>query len=114
MQAYGQAATAAIKQILNGRNIKIKILTHDKYGRAVALVYADGINVNELMVKAGYAWVYRKHCKDSFCNDWLRHEKKAKQSKFALWKDSNPEPPWEWIHKKHPSPPQATRRKVNE
>lgn len=97
-QAYGQAATAAIKQILTGRDIKIEIIDHDRYGRAVAMVYADGKNVNEIMVKGGYAWVYRKYCKDSFCNDWLEHEKQAKQSKRALWKDSNPEPPWEWRH----------------
>jgi len=95
-QAYGQAATAAIKQILTGRDIKIKTLDHDRYGRAVAMVYADGKNVNEIMVKGGYAWVYRKYCKNAFCNDWLQHEKKAKQSRRALWQDGNAQPPWEW------------------
>ena len=99
-QAYGQAATAAIKQILTGRDIKIKTMTKDKYGRSVAMVYADGKNVNEIMVKAGYAWVYRKYCKDDFCNDWLKYEKQAKKTNRALWQDGNPEPPWEWRHRK--------------
>ncbi len=64
------------------------------------MVYADGKNVNEIMIKGGYAWVYRKYCKEEFCNDWLKYEEQAKRSKRALWKDSNPEPPWEWRHKK--------------
>jgi len=95
-QAYGQSATAGIKEILTGRKIQIKIITYDRYGRAVAMVYADRKNVNEIMVKAGLAWVYRKYCKDDFCNDWLKLEKEAKSKNWRLWKDADPTPPWLW------------------
>jgi len=98
-QAYGKVATAGIKELLAGRNIQIKIITHDRFGRAVAMVYADRKNVNEIMIKAGLAWVYRKYCKDDFCNDWLQLEKEAKLKNWRLWKDADPTPPWMWRKK---------------
>ncbi|MFA5905169.1 MAG: thermonuclease family protein [Desulfobacula sp.] len=98
-QAYGQAATAAIKQILTDREINIKIMDVDRYGRSVAIVYADGKSANEIMVKAGYAWVYPQYCKMQVCRDWKGYEGDAKGLKMALWEDTNPEPPWDWRKK---------------
>lgn len=98
-QAYGQAATAAIKQILTGRKIKIEIIDVDRYGRSVAIVYADGKSANEIMVKGGYAWVYPQYCKMQVCAEWKGYEGEAKGLKMALWKDGNPDPPWEWRKK---------------
>ncbi len=57
---------------------------------------AESVNVNQELIKAGLAWQYRKYCKASFCNEWLKLEGKAKSAKVGLWSDKDPVPPWEW------------------
>ena len=56
----------------------------------------NGVNVNQSLIKAGYAWQYRKYCKESFCNDWIRLENQARNSKLGLWADKHPEAPWDY------------------
>jgi len=99
-QSYGRAAQTALKQIIAGRKITIKTVDHDRYGRSVALVYADGMNVNEIMASSGYAWIYPQYCKASFCEEWRGKEIIARNNKNGLWQDVHPTPPWEWRRKK--------------
>lgn len=99
-QSFGKAAQQALKQILTGREISIKVLDRDRYGRLVALVFADGANVNEAMVSSGYAWTYPQYCKQSFCNDWRQNQRVAQSTRKGLWQEVEPIPPWEWRHKK--------------
>jgi micrococcal nuclease len=65
-------------------------------GRTVGVVQVGGINVNEEIIRAGYAWQYRKYCKEGFCDDWLKVEGKARNAKVGLWGDSDPVAPWDW------------------
>lgn len=95
-QAYGQNAKVALAEILKGRSIKIKPKDIDRYGRIVAVVYADGYNANELLIRAGYAWTYRQYCKDSFCSQWLNYEKQARNAREGLWSAAAYEAPWIW------------------
>jgi endonuclease YncB( thermonuclease family) len=81
--------------------------SHQPSGRAarknlapVAIVRNPGICLNEKMVGAGYAWVYRNFCRKSFCRDWLELEEEAKRSGKGLWHNPAPVPPWEWRRKK--------------
>ena len=71
--------------------------------RTVAIITVDGVNVNETLVKVGYAWVYRKYWKQDFCNDWLKLEEQAKNARIGLWSD--PKPSWGWrkTSKQYPS-----------
>lgn len=95
-QPFGQAAKKATAQLTAGKIVDVDETDTDKYGRTVAIVTADSVNVNRTLVKNGYAWVYRKYCKQDFCNDWLDLEEKAKTARLGLWRDTNPEPPWDW------------------
>lgn len=97
-QAYGQKAKDFTASMVAGRQISVEPKDTDRYGRTVALVFVDGINLNQQIVKQGYGWVYRQYCKGSFCNDWLRLEAAARESKKGLWADSHPVPPWEYRH----------------
>ncbi len=54
-------ATAALKELLPyGAVVKVKTDRpyNDKYGRWLAVVHADGVNVNDKMVADGFAKVY--------------------------------------------------------
>ena len=80
---------------VNGKSQRKQLFVH----RLVALTYltkVEGKNLNEELVKFGYAWVYRKYCDRSFCKDWLEFEKTASENKIGLWADKSPLPPWEW------------------
>ena len=68
----------------------------DRYGRTVGIVTVGGININQSLLSADYAWQYRKYCKASFCKDWLPVEKHTQDSKVGLWRDSVPVSPWQW------------------
>ena len=97
-QAFGQSA----RNFTGGKAAKGEIRaepitkTKDNDGRIVAIVFVNGINLNEQIVSQGFGWVYRQYCKESFCADWLKLEADAKASHKGLWADAKPTPPWEY------------------
>ena len=97
-QAFGNKAEALTNSLVRGRTIEVMPQTVDRYGRTVALVYVDGQSLNELLIRNGYAWVYQKYCKDSFCSEWSRLEEQARSQKKGMWQDPHIVPPWEWRH----------------
>lgn len=96
-QRGGVEATEFARELLLFAPVSLSVVTQDQYGRSVALVrLADGRIVNEELVKAGHAWVYRTYCREAFCAAWLAHEYRAKKQALGLWKEKNPMPPWRW------------------
>lgn len=95
-QAFGNKAKAVTGSMLRGRVVEITPMTTDRYGRTVAQVYVDGQSLNESLVRSGYAWVYRKYCKEAFCADWLALEDTARNHKKGMWRDPHIIPPWEY------------------
>lgn len=90
----GEAKMFASRRLL-WKEIELRTLDVDQYGRQVVLAYRDGKCINEQMVEAGYAWVYRSYCKESFCGKWTVLEKQARGKRVGLWKQNNPTPPWQ-------------------
>lgn len=62
----------------------------DRYGRTVAVVWCDGIEVNRMQAQEGMAWIYPKYNKDP------KLQKIAKAEKRGLWTDPALVPPWKW------------------
>ena len=50
-----QAAKDYLASLMNGRNLSMRRVGKDNYGRTLAVVYADGINLSCAMVSAGHA-----------------------------------------------------------
>ena len=99
-QPYGKAAGKHLASLIAGAMVEVESVTTDRYGRTVGIVWDGEINVNQQMVTAGYAWVYRKYCDRPFCTKWITLEDKARSSRIGLWQESNPMPPWEWRRRK--------------
>ena len=95
-QDFGQKATDLTSTLVAGRNIEVQQKDRDRYGRTVGLVSVDGQSLNELIIKNGYAWVYRQYCKESFCSTWIQAEEAARQQKKGIWSSPVVIPPWEW------------------
>lgn len=97
-QAFGNKAKKFTNAKVRGKVVEVDPVVTDRYGRTVAMIYVGKENLNESLVRAGYAWVYRKYCKDWYCSRWLEYEKQARAKKLGLWADPHPMPPWEWRH----------------
>jgi endonuclease YncB( thermonuclease family) len=95
-QAFGRKAKQFTSEMVFGKTVDVDAIDTDKYGRTVAMVRIDGKNLSEEIVKAGYAWVYRKHCTAQTCSDWIDHEHDARLKEVGLWAESVPIPPWEY------------------
>ena len=99
-QAFGKKAKQFTSSMVYGKTVDIEAKDIDRYGRTVGMVYVNGESLNEALVNNGYAWVYRKYCKEVFCNDWISLESAARYGKIGLWSAPNPIPPWDFRHKK--------------
>ncbi len=95
-QTFGQSAKNFTGAMASKGEIRVEPINKDQQGKIVALVFVNGINLNEQIVSQGFGWVYRQYCKESYCADWLKLESNAKTSQKGLWADANPTPPWEY------------------
>lgn len=99
-QAFGQAAKRKLSKLVYQKNVELKTDGQDKYGRTLAEVFIGGENINKEMVRAGYAWAFRKHLKD---NEYLQLEEYARNHSLGLWSEPYPIYPSEYRHGKQAS-----------
>ena len=92
-QAYGEKSRHCLEDMLFNKKISYAIEDKDKYGRIVATIYADNVNVNYEMIKKGCAWSYFQYSK-SLRNEFAQF--KAKYGRIGLWAQDNPQAPWEY------------------
>ena len=102
-QAFGRKAKQFTANLVWKKQVQVKPVAIDRYGRTIALVYFDKQKcLNRELVASGYAWVYRRYCKSwRLCSRWLQAEKEARKSRLGLWRDPNPTPPWIWRRNRH-------------
>ena len=90
-QPHGAEATAALGWLVSGKQVALQVVTQDRYERLVALVFVNGVNINEQLVKDGHAWAYRYFLQD---RDYCRWEDAARHNHRGLWAL----PSKEWIY----------------
>lgn len=94
-QEYGQASKAALESVIRGKNVKVKVIDTDRYGRSVGELWVgDTLDVNLWMVKNGHAWWYEAYGKKR--PDLGTAQQKARSARLGLWNNESPEAPWEW------------------
>ena len=95
-QDFGTKAKQYTSKMVFGKTIKVVPKDTDRYGRVVGVVYIDDRCLNEELIEAGLAWVYRKYCRAGFCGQWLQMESDARFTMEGLWVHPNPVPPWDF------------------
>ena len=96
-QTGGPEATAFTRDRAFLGEVELTILDTDQYGRKVAIVrLPDGTLLNEELLRAGHAWVYRNYCREAICATWLLMEEEARRARRGLWQEATPQAPWEW------------------
>ena len=98
-QNFGLVAKEYMASLVAGRNVDVDPKDTDRSKRTIALVFVNGYCVNELMIKNGYAWVYRPNCVEIFCSGWINNEELARSGGVGMWNDPYIVPPWEFKHR---------------
>ncbi|WP_312146033.1 MULTISPECIES: thermonuclease family protein [Stutzerimonas stutzeri subgroup] len=94
-QPYGQKAKQALADLTFRKRVTADIESVDRYGRSIARISVNGVDVNRALVKAGAAWVYRAYNRDK---SLLQVEAEARKAKRGLWAlpESERVAPWDW------------------
>jgi endonuclease YncB( thermonuclease family) len=74
-QAHGPEARDALRELVQGRAVSLKGVGRDTYGRLLATITLEGLDVNRRMVAEGHAWSSR-HKWDQ--GPYVKQERQAK------------------------------------
>lgn len=58
-----KAARDHLRGLVVGKKVEIRRITEDRYGRTVAELFVDGVNVGQELVRSGYAKIYQKYAR---------------------------------------------------
>lgn len=92
-QAFGQKAKQALSERVFGKEVTVRVVDRDRYGRTVGDVYTGTNWINKAMIETGMAWHYVQFSKSA---ELTAAEKTAREQRLGLWADKEPVPPWEW------------------
>jgi endonuclease YncB( thermonuclease family) len=93
-QPFGERARQFTARLPSGHEVTVRVTGRDRYGRFLAeVLLPDGRSLNQELVRAGYAWWYRRYANDVALEEL---EAQARLTHVGLWADPHPVPPWEW------------------
>lgn len=98
-QPFGESSRRSLSGMVLGKKVNVISQAVDQYGRMVAHISVNNLDVNAEQIRRGMAWEY-SHFHSNHALIALQEE--ARQAPRGLWAQSNPTPPWEW-RKLHPS-----------
>ena len=97
-QEYGVASRRSLSGMVQGKQVQVVSQAVDQYGRTVAHLHINGLDVNAEQIRRGMAWEY-SHFHSNRALIALQQE--ARQAARGLWARGDPTPPWDW-RKQHP------------
>ena len=86
---YGKESKIFLTQLLSGEEVRLEydVDPTDRYGRVLAYVYLkDGTFVNAELVRQGYAMVLTVPPNVKFAEQFVRHQRSARDEKRGLWR----------------------------
>jgi len=95
-QPFGSQAKRVLMFKLLGKEVVAEVQDRDQYGRAVAVLQLAGMDINAEMVAEGMAWAYRQYLGGPYASRYIALEEQARRQHRGLWRDTNPQPPWEF------------------
>lgn len=93
-QPYGEEATTYLKQLVEGKKVRVEIYGSDRYHRLLAALFPAEFegrryhtqNINRAMIEAGLAEVYRGPSSgDPYKAQYQTAEDTARQAKKGMW-----------------------------
>jgi endonuclease YncB( thermonuclease family) len=103
-QPQGKLSTTTLNNFIPiGTNVEINVIDTDQYGRTIAEVLKNKVNINQSMLKKGQAIIYHEYlsnCPDG--NAYIEAEALAKDQELGVWNDSNFITPKNWRNGSRP------------
>ena len=90
---FYKKAKKYLSDLCFGKIVRLEIRATDIHGRKIAFSYLeDGTELSHEMVKAGFAWHFKKYNSDE---DLAQLEIEAQNAKIGIWSMNNPMTPWD-------------------
>lgn len=96
-QPFGHESKNHLTQLVLGKEVKcVKIKTNERWGRTVCILVKDGVNINEQMVKDGFAFDYRSYSHKIFQSQ----ERRAREQGLGIWVNGGEGGELPWAYRK--------------
>ena len=103
-QAFADRSRRHLRGLLDKQSLRIRVAKTDRFGRIVGEVYvvnADGsaTDAGFAQIAAGLAWYFGRYADDlpaALRDRYAQAEGRARETGAGLWRDPQPEPPWEF------------------
>ena len=92
-QPFFQRAKQLTSRFVFGKVARVEVRDVDQYGRLVARVYVDELDLSLALVEQGLAWHFTRYSDDQTLAE---AERAARAAGVGLWRAPNPVPPWEF------------------
>ena len=92
-QPFGRRSEQSLRQLVWKRTVTLEWHRLDRYGRPIADVTIDGLDVNAEQVRRGVAWIYVQYSQDA---KLIAFEREAREARRGLWEQPSPVAPWQW------------------
>lgn len=93
-QDYGLESKEHLLQKIKNKNVELEVKSKDRYNRIVGIIWIENRNINEEMIRDGYAWYYEQYDKN---NEKSRiYQENAMKNKLGLFSKRKYEKPWEY------------------
>ena len=96
-QTDGICSRNALREKILGKEVTVTVKNLDRYGRAVGKVAIGGRDINLEMIREGHAWYYADYARNEY--DLYHAQQRAREEKTGLWKNPDPQPPWQYRQK---------------
>lgn len=92
-QPWSKRSREALVALASRRDVRVLERGKDDYGRTLARVRVDGVDVAEAQLRDGWAWVFLRYTNDATL---VALEAEARAARRGLWASRDPEPPWRY------------------
>jgi micrococcal nuclease len=85
-QPFGTEAEAYLKQLVEGKRVRVEIYGVDRYKRLLSTIFIDGKDINVAMIEAGLAEVYQgPESGNPYKPQYQATEEAARSARKGMW-----------------------------
>jgi micrococcal nuclease len=95
-QPCGMKAFALQKRKLLGKNVTVEIYEKTPSNQMISIVRYNGRSINRDMIAEGWAWAVKTGLDAGIDAELAAAEGEARKAHRGVWRQQNPEPPWEF------------------
>ncbi|MCS4533056.1 thermonuclease family protein [Neisseria montereyensis] len=99
-QAHGKAARDALNALAYGKTVEVWVFDRDRYKREVAQIRLNDRDLNLAQIEQGHAWHYvsiaKRQQSETGYALYAAAEMNARYHKKGLWRQRNPQAPWDF------------------